>query len=443
METFPNNCALMFPAAPALPTSFASTFRPASSDENNDNDDDDTLDAGKGFHRFRSSLATPSDSGHGSTGGFSHTPAFTSTPLPHGGAFILVSDLKEMPSSAFGAPPGDEEDHGQGPIDEELDMGLEADDEAEGKKKLTAGDKSMIDPGEIELLKNIIKIPTSDQPSTAPKSGNKRGLTHLDSGSGSSDSSVEDLDAKGAWAKKKGVMPTKASHPSQWSDKDIDVVHQIRYKTDLKCFQTYRRNKIDPADIASINTKDHSAYIEVARADPSSVIWKSIFSVGAYRETLRQQGDDTSKFDKEVGTKFKKSVKGSWALDSAKVTIDWVMLVCQRENGVDVAYSDPNGFGCPGIMGLWDLHSTDALSRAKMQLPSGRVDANFCPLCAFWSMNNETLNNHVRKHYRMGLTCHADGYTMASVAAMKAHMEMEHKYEGKCGSQAKKAKGKG
>ena len=78
------------------------------------------------------------------------------------------------------------------------------------------------------------------------------------------------------------------------------------------------------------------------------------------------------------------------------------MLVCQHENDVDMAYSDPDGFGRPGTMGLWDLHLTDALSRAKMQLPSGRVDANFCPLCAFWSMNNETLNNHIRKPLQDG-----------------------------------------
>ena len=70
------------------------------------------------------------------------------------------------------------------------------------------------------------------------------------------------------------------------------------------------------------------------------------------------------------------------------------------------------------------------------------MDANFCPLCAFWSTNNETLNNHVRKHYKMGLTCRSDSFTMASVGAMKAHMEAVHSYEGKCSGQAKKQKGK-
>ena len=119
------------------------------------------------------------------------------------------------------------------------------------------------------------------------------------------------------------------------------------------------------------------------------------------------------------------------------------MLVCQWENGVDVVYSDLDGFGRPGTMGLWDLHSPKSLSRAKMQLASSLVDANFCPLCAFWSTNNEMLNNHIHKHYKMGLTCRADGFTMASVATMKTHMETEHGYKGKRGGQAKKAKGKG
>ena len=117
--------------------------------------------------------------------------------------------------------------------------------------------------------------------------------------------------------------------------------------------------------------------------------------------------------------------------------------MCQRENGVNVKYSDPDGFGRPGTMGLWDLHSSDALNRVKMQLPSGPVDANFCPCCAFWSTNNETLNNHVRKHYGMGLTCRADRFTTASMAAMKAHMESEHGYEGKRAGAVKKPKGKG
>ena len=325
-----------------------------------------------------------------------------------------------------------------------MDLGQEADDEGDGEKD-PAGDKTLPDPSKLELLQEIIDPAAHNQLPSAPKSGDKRGPSHLDGSSASSDSSVEDLDAKGAHPKKKGSTPTKASgsHPSQWTDEDIDIVCQTRYKTDLQHFQTYHLNKIDPGNMASINTKDHSAYIKVVRADPGSVIHKSIFSIAAYREVLKWKGGDICRFDKEVDTKFKKGPRGSRAPDTEKVAIKRVMLMCQCENGINVKYPDPDGFGHPGTMGLWDLHSSNTLNRAKMQLPSGSVDANFCPCCAFWLTNNETLNNHVRKHYGMGLTCWADGFTTASVATMKAHMESEHRYKGKHIGVVKKPKGKG
>ena len=209
-------------------------------------------------------------------GTFSRTGCpYTSTPLLHRGAFHLSTDPKEPPSSSLGMAPIDDEERGSQLGDDNLDMGQEADDEGDGEKDL-AGDETLPDPSELELLQEIIDPAAHNQPPPAPKSGDKRGPSHLDGGSASSDSSVEDLDAKGARPKKKGSMPTKASgsHPSQWMDEDIDVVHQTCYKTDLQHFQTYHLNKIDPGDMASINTKDHSAYIEMAWADPGSVIRK-------------------------------------------------------------------------------------------------------------------------------------------------------------------------
>ena len=186
-------------------------------------------------------------------------------------------------------------------------MGQEADDKEDGEKDPT-GNKTLPDPSELKLLQGIINPAAQNQLPPAPKSGNKRGPSHLDGGSASLDSSVEDFDTKGACPKKKGSTPTKAlvSHPSQWAEEDINVVRQTHYKTDLQHFQTYCRNKIDPGDMASINTKDHSAYIEVARVDHGSVIRKSIFSVAAYHEVLNQKGGDVSRFDKEVESMFKK-----------------------------------------------------------------------------------------------------------------------------------------
>ena len=444
VETFPKNCALMFPPPPPPPSvaSFSSTFRPQSSDDDDDDDDDGNYDTGSSFRRFDSSLSM---STHGDLSGTGKTGRpYTSTPLLHGGAFHLSTYPKEPPSSSLGTAPDEDEERGSLLGDDNLDMGQEADDKEDGEKDPT-GDETLPNPSELELLEGIIDPAAQNWLPPVPKSGNKRGPSHLDGGSASSDSSVEDLDAKGASPKKKGSTPMKApvSHPSQWAGEDTDVVRQTRYKTDLQHFQTYCWNKIDPGDMASINTKDHSAYIKVAWADPGSVIHQNVFSIAAYREVLNQKGGDVSRFDKEVESMFKKGPRGSQAPDATKVPIKRVMLMCQRENSINMKYSDSNGFGHPGTMGLWDLHSSDALNRVKMQLPSGSIDANFCPCCVFYSTNNKTLNNHVRKHYGMGLTCRSDGFATAFVATMKGHMETEHGYEGKRTNAVKKPKGKG
>ena len=229
VETFPKNCALMFPPPPPPSVaSFSTTFRPQSSD--NDDDDDDNYGAGSSFCRFDSSLSAPA------CGDLSRTGCpYTSTPLLHRGAFHLSTDPKEPPSSILSAAPDDNEERGSQLGDDNLDMGQEADNEGDGEKD-PAGDKTLPDPSELKLLQEIINPAAHNQPPPVPKSGDKRGPSHFDSDSASSDSSVEGLDTKGVRLKKKGSTPTKAlaaSHPSQWAEEDIDVVHQTRYKTDL------------------------------------------------------------------------------------------------------------------------------------------------------------------------------------------------------------------
>ena len=84
VETFPNNCAIMFPQAPSSAESFSATFQLVSSKE-----DDDDEPINQGIHRFESSTPTPSGHGHSRSG---CSPAFSSTPLLQGGCFILSSD---------------------------------------------------------------------------------------------------------------------------------------------------------------------------------------------------------------------------------------------------------------------------------------------------------------------------------------------------------------
>ena len=291
VETFPNNCAIMFPQAPSSAESFSTTFQPVSSEEDNDN-----KPINRGIHRFESSTPTPSGHGHGHSG---HSPAFSSTPLLHGGRFILSSDRKEPPSSSLGTPPLEGKDPGLRPLDVDLDAGLEANDEGDGEKDPGKGENPNVDAAEIEILQGIINLGAHNQAPALPKSGEKQGSSHLETSIGS-DSFTEDLDAKDTQLKKKVSTPVKAasSNTGQWTTEDLDMVCQICYKTNLDHFQTYRCNKITLADLSTINTKDHSAYIDIAKAHPGTVIKKSVFSIGAYRQVLWLKGGDTSKFNR-------------------------------------------------------------------------------------------------------------------------------------------------
>ena len=441
VETFPKKCALMFPPAPApasaQPVSFSSMFKPVPSDGDED-DDNDTLGTGGGLLKFSTSTPMLSGSRCGSAAMFSDAPSFTSGALPHAGAFLLASDNLAVPGTSA---------HVRGSHAGNPDLGEEVDNEDDLEKGVgkDASGEPTLDTDEMALLEDIIPwVAPQSRPPVMPKSGNKRAVTHFDGGSASSESSAEDLNATrlASRSSKKGGTPTKVSSPDQWSTSDVDTVRQLQYKADFQHFRDYRDEKISLANKKSINTVNHSAYLATAHKAPNTVIARCVFSVANYQAVLQKQGGDVAKFDQEAKY-FKKGASRSRAPDTEKVPIDRVMLVCQHEDGRDVVYSDPDGFGCPGTMGLWDLHSPGALARGKMILDSGTVDANFCPLCAFWSTNNETLNNHIRKHYQMGLTCRTDGFTTSSVAVMKAHMEKEHGYKGKRAGQAKKPKGKG
>ena len=151
VETFPKNCALMFPPLPLpLVASFSTTFRPQSSDDDDDDDDTDNYGTTSSFCRFDSSLSVPM---HGDLSRTGHP--YMSTPLLHGGAFCLLTDPKEPPSSSLGTAPDDDEERGSQMGDNNLDIGQEADDEGDGEKD-PAGDETLPDPSKLELLQEII-----------------------------------------------------------------------------------------------------------------------------------------------------------------------------------------------------------------------------------------------------------------------------------------------
>ena len=59
------------------------------------------------------------------------------------------------------------------PLDEDLDMGLDTDDEGDGEKDPAEGDDSLIDAAKIEILQGIINLGAQDQVPVLPKSVEK------------------------------------------------------------------------------------------------------------------------------------------------------------------------------------------------------------------------------------------------------------------------------
>ena len=164
VEMFPNNCTIMFPPALVPEVLFSSTFKPASSKEDDDNDG--SFSQGPGLRRFGSNLPVPSSGGRG---GFSSPPTYSSTPLPQGGHFFPAFDWKEAPSSSLGAPPVSHEKPGTQPLDDKLDLGLKVDDQDDGEKNQPSNN-SIIDLQELEILQGIVNPGPGSQPLAMPKS---------------------------------------------------------------------------------------------------------------------------------------------------------------------------------------------------------------------------------------------------------------------------------
>ena len=78
-----------------------------------------------------------------------------------------------MPSSSLSTPPLEGKDPGWWPLDEDLDTGLEADDEGNGEKDPGEGEDLNIDAAEVEILQGIINPGAHEQAPSLPKSGEK------------------------------------------------------------------------------------------------------------------------------------------------------------------------------------------------------------------------------------------------------------------------------
>ena len=83
---------------------------------------------------------------------------------------------------------------------------------------------------------------------------------------------------------------------------------------------------------------------------------------------------------------------------------------------------DADGYGNTEMLGLYSIHKHEALKRryASSDISGGKaIETRYCPLCRYDTTSSDSLNNHIRSHYEMGLRCGFLGCEFMAVSAEK------------------------
>ena len=248
-------------------------------------------------------------------------------------------------------------------------------------------------------------------------------------------SDIEDMTISTSRRGKARASPAKSAKKEtateNYTDADIAIVRADRYGGDFPAVQNYRNNVASPDDTNCFNLASHEAYLDSVVAT-GGITSRVVFNQEGGRRYLQQRGvKDLTLYNNGWKLVLPRTLSGRFR-DGTNTSIERVMMVYRRPNGVIVKDDDRDGFGRTCLLGLWGLHSERALIRCTHNTADGRGDkvvgVNVCPMCRFWNTNDVTLNNHVRKHYNMGLCCPEDGFVTGSASKMRSHLVDKHGY---------------
>ena len=202
---------------------------------------------------------------------------------------------------------------------------------------------------------------------------------------------------------------------------------QNRYAMDRPEMRDYRQNYLLEADQDTFNLKDHSKYLDIILTI-LGITQDVVFTLEAGQKYFAKKHKISTDLYNQGLLMPLPTVPGSKQFpDKVVMAIRYVMVIVARPSGQNIADDNPDGFGHTCLMGLWGLHTEKALVWCCKTCQDGvtRI-VGFCPFCKFLTMNDSLLNNHIRKHYGMVMSCYHDGYTTGSINGMKHHMANSH-----------------
>ena len=163
---------------------------------------------------------------------------------------------------------------------------------------------------------------------------------------------------------------------------------------------------------------------------------------GRLSEEMTDQYNNALELIKKYTTKM--PMPQSWHLQSeAKVHITHLghVFIDNKGEWQRVLEGDSR---CTVTFRLLKLHSKDVICRHQR---GGVKISGQCPICVYYADNHNSVNNHIRSHYRIWLICTFCYHMEVSMEGMITHGEDIHsiilKSDRDKGNETKKTPGKG
>ena len=194
-----------------------------------------------------------------------------------------------------------------------------------------------------------------------------------------------------------------------------------------------------------VNQHDMTSYMPRINAWRQSHLgeadWRSVFimSTASVRAAyVRDLNNPELKLDHKTWTNYQNAIS---QIDDFTTTM--LMKKSQQLAGAPFVYithlarmfvdekgrrtRKPTGMNRHGMtFGLIRLHAKDAICRHQY---CNVIVGGKCPICAYCTNNHDSVNNHIRTHWRMGLVCAFCEYIDITMNGMLGHSQAFHTIE--------------